>query len=206
MTYHLRTAGFCGQNVDCGTVNPSDKKSGSNTDGWGNSFFYTICEVNPEDGTGSCAQAWQAGPDDGNTRVLNVVLGSDNAGRCYFGFGPDVAASTGVGSISGMICNWAGPGSEPFGNKVNSLQSLAQRQEFSLDSDGVFAPSSSNITFAPTTDCNKPSTASTFTYQVLGDASTAVAGTTSFTNDLVSLTSVNFTVPSPPAVPAEATD
>lgn len=199
ITYHVRTAEFCGQNKDCGTVDPSDKKTTANPTGWGNNFFYTTCELNPENGTGRCAQSWQAGPQDGNTRVLNVVVSSDDTGRCYFGFGPDVAASSGVGSISGMICNWAGPGSEAMGQKSTTLRSLAQRQEFSKNASGLYVPTSSNITFAPTNDCNKA--AGTFSYEVKGDSSTLVSGATAVTNNLIPLADVSFTVPSLPAVP-----
>lgn len=192
ITYHLRTAEFCGQNKDCGTVDPADKVSGSNPDGWGNGFYYTVCQINPEDGTGSCAQAWQAGMGDGNTRVLNVVVNADDTGRCYVGFGPDVAAASGVGSIDRMICNWAGPGSSHTG------VSLAQRQEFDRNDDGIFVPTSSNILYAPTNSCNK--SAGNFAYGLQSPPTDVPAGN-AVTNNLVNLADVDFTMPSLPAVP-----
>lgn len=200
LTYHLRTAGFCGMNKDCGSgstaVDPSDKKIDSNTDGWGNNFFYTTCQVNPEDGTGSCAQCWQAGPLDGNTRCLNVVVNSDDTGRCYFGYGVDVASSTGVGAIDRMICNWAGPGNNHTG------LSLAQRQLFSRDTTtGRFEPTSSNITYAPTNSCDKLASQATFTYTNAGDSSDTVAAGVVVTNNLIPLADVDFDVPVKPTVP-----
>lgn len=192
LTYHLRTAEFCGQNVDCGTVDPANKKTGSNAHGWGNNFYYTVCTVNPEDSSGSCAQAWQAGAGDGNTRVLNVKVAADGSGCGYFGYGPDVAATSGVGAIDRMICNWAGPGNNHTG------VAKAQRQCFTKNSEGKFISNSSNlaITYAPTNDCNKSAAKTTFSYD-------GVAAGVAVTNNLISLTDVDFTVPTLPNVPVD---
>ena len=197
LTYHLRTAEFCGQDVDCGTVDPADKKTGSNPDGWGNNFYYTVCNVNPENGSGSCAQAWQAGALDGNTRVLNVSVDADGTGCGYFGYGPDVAAASGVGSIDRMICNWAGPGNNHTG------VAKAQRQCFTRDASGKYVSNSANlaITYAPTNSCDKLASDATFTYSMLDDPTNAVAAGVPVTNDLIDLADVDFTVPSLPSVP-----
>jgi hypothetical protein len=197
LTYHLRTAEFCGQNVDCGTVDPSDKVGGSNTDGWGNNFYYTVCNVNPEDGSGSCAQAWQAGAQDGNTRVLNVTVDAEGSGCGYFGYGPDVAAASGVGSIDRMICNWAGPGNNHTGVPK------AQRQCFTRDASGKFVSDSDTlaITYAPTNSCDKLASNATFTYSLRDDPANGVAAGVAVTNNLINLADVDFTVPALPVVP-----
>lgn len=203
LTYHLRTAEFCGQGVACGTVDPANKKSGTNANGWGNNFYYTVCNVNPGDGSGSCAQVWQAGMGDGNTRVLNVTVEAGGESGCgYFGFGPDVAAASGVGSIDRMICNWAGPGNNHTG------VAKAQRQCFTKDSAGKYvtdtasdASKSLAITYAPTNSCNKSASDATFTYSVKDDPSISVAAGVAVTNNLINLTDVDFTVPALPVVP-----
>lgn len=190
MSFLFQTAEFCGLDKDCGNVDPSDKVGPGNTDGWGNNFYKTVCNVT--DTGGKCTQAWQAGPMDNNTRVLNVEV--SDTGKCFFGYGPDVAAASGVGSIDRMICNWAGPGNNHTG------QSLAQRQTLVKNSSGLWVPETNNITYAPTNSCSKP--AGNMTYQIPGDPASMVAGGTAVTHNLISLP-VDFTQPTPPDLPAE---
>lgn len=197
LTYHLRTAGFCGLDADCGDVDPADKALNGDSEGWSNNFFYTVCNVNPEDGTGSCAQAWQAGAGDNATRVLNVSVDTGGESGCgYFGYGPDVAAGEGVGAIDGMICNWAGPGNS------HELTANAQRQCFSRDASGVFVSNGEDlaILYAPTRSCDKAA-ADDFSYSLLDDASVGVAGSVDIVNELIGLDDVEFELPALPAVP-----
>lgn len=196
VTYHLRTAEFCGMDVDCVDVDPADKAGSANTDGWANNFYYTVCQVNPEDGSGRCAQAWQAGMGDGATRVLNVEVEAGGEEGCgWFGYGPDVAATSGVGSIDRMICNWAGPGNNHTGTQQ------AQKQCFTRDADGKFVSDSDTlaINYAPTTSCNKA--AGNFSYQVPNNSSTLVSGATAVTNNLIDLDEIDFEVPELPDIP-----
>lgn len=197
ITYHLRTAGFCGLEASCGDVDPADKAVNGNAEGWSNNFFYTVCNVNPLDGTGDCTQAWQAGAMDNNTRVLNVTVAAGGDTGCgYFGYGPDVAASTGVGSIDGMICNWAGPGNS------HALSDKAQRQCFSRDASGIFVSDDANlaILYAPTNSCDK-SASDAFAYSLLDDAAVGVGASVDVANELIDLGDVVFEMPELPDVP-----
>jgi hypothetical protein len=197
LTYHLRNAGFCGLAADCGEVDPADKAVNGDSEGWSNNFFYTVCNVNPEDGTGSCSQAWQAGAGDNATRVLNVSVAAGGESGCgYFGYGPDVAAGEGVGAIDGLICNWAGPGSS------HALADKAQRQCFSRDASGIFVSDDANlaILYAPTNSCDK-SAADDFSYSLLDDATVGVGGSVDIVNELIGIDEVEFELPALPDVP-----
>lgn len=194
MTYHVRRAKLCGQDADCfdanGDVDP--------TKNWQHDFFYIVAQVNPETGVGSFAQAWQAGKNDGNTRTFNVTVSADGTGCGYFGYGPDVSETSGVAEIDGMICNWAGPGSDPMGNKT--LTTNAQQQCFTLNTtSGIYESDATNlaITYAPTKSCNKA--AGTFAYGIQTPPTDVAVGT-AVTNNLIDVTEVDFTLPALPVV------
>lgn len=212
MNVHMRRAQFCGTSaqVDCfdanGDVDPDDKKTDSNIHGWGNNFFYIVCNTNPSDGSGSCSHAWQAGPQDGNTRTANVTVNSGGNDGCgYYGYGPDVGSNAGdVGEIDGMICNWAGPGS----TMPKTMASKVQRQCFSRNSDGILTSISTDtdgdsvaeglaITYAPTNNCNKA--ANTIAYGIQNPP-TDVPASQAVTNNLINLSDMSFTVPTLPVV------
>ena len=137
-----------------GQLDPTGKWN--NTKGWANNFNRFGANYNPTTMQGNYAFGWQAGLNDGNTRIFNIGLNYNNAtegrdGEAFFGFGSDIGTST--GSIEGFICNWAGP------NGSHTLKDFAQRQNITFnDTIGKWRPtsdaaSSSNITYAPTNSC-----------------------------------------------------
>ena len=79
----------------------------------------------------------------------DIGLQAVTAGEGYFGFGDQVGTTD--GSITGFICNWAGPG----GSHVTA--DYAQRQNITLNATtSVFEPTNSaasDIIYAPTTTC-----------------------------------------------------
>jgi hypothetical protein len=86
--------------------------------------------------------------NDGNTRTLLVRvdnLSNSPTGVAYFGFGPDIEDADGT-EISGMICNWAGPGFD------HTLKPYMQKQTFA-GAGWDFEPLESSITYAPLNDC-----------------------------------------------------
>lgn len=199
LTYAMRRAEFCGIDASpfdsLGNVDPAAKKSAGKPQGWANDGHYALFNLNPSDGSGNFQYAWQAGSGDGNTRVLNVKVDSGGTTGCgYFGFGPDIAAGSTVGSIDRMICNWAGPGNSHTG------VSKAQRQCFTK-SGGKYVSNASNlaITYAPTNACDKTA-AQNFSYQN-GDGTQPVAATADVTNNLIGLTQIDVTAPTYPSVP-----
>ena len=140
-----------------GQLNPSSKLD-STGKGWGDNFSRFGATLNPSTRAGNYQFAWQAGPGDGNSRMLQMSitqLAATKAGLGYFGFGLDIASLDGTASsgrpnadIQGMICNWAGPGNS------HALQPLAQKQTFSqAGGSAVWAPVVSNIRYAPASAC-----------------------------------------------------
>ncbi len=184
-----------------GQVDPSYSTL-SHLDGWSSNFNRAFFNVDPSSGTGTYAFAWQAGSGDDATRVFNATLSSTGGstggpgGVGYFGYGPTVSSS-GVGSITKMICNWAGPGNSHIG------LSSAQRQGFLLNpSTGVFEsdPTLLNMKYAPTNDCSYAG--GPFTYQTTSGTMTNDNPLGSLTTpNLVALSSFTFTVPTAPTLP-----
>lgn len=214
VTYHMRRGYFCGADVaeadifdDNGEVDPANKYDAtSNPDGWGNNFYYIICAINPENGAGSCAQAWQAGPGDKNTRVLQVSVAADGTGKAYFGYGPAVedyatiaAGAVQVGDISGMICNWAAFGAKIFGSKP--IVEKVQYQEFAMNETiGLFESVEIHNSYALTDTCDKA--AGQFA-QGIQNPPTDSPLTSALINDLIPLADVDFEMPALPVLPIE---
>jgi len=154
-----REAMFCGHSFSGGfasdsLLDPSDKlDTTSNPDGWGNNFNRFVANYKISNRSGQYLYAWQAGPGDNHTRVLQIDLNDHApvAGESYFGFGADIASTTATfGENLGMICNWAGPGNH------RTLLPFAQRQflEYNSSTQRFETQSSlSGITYAPTNDC-----------------------------------------------------
>lgn len=140
-----------------GQLDPAGKWPGTGTRGWANNFSRFGANYDPTTSQGYYALGWQAGYNDGNSRLFNIGLNYNSTtelrdGESYFGYGSDIATSS--GAIQGFICNWAGPGNS------HTLQDYFQRQFVTFnDTSGKWeagasgAPSSSNITFAPTNSC-----------------------------------------------------
>lgn len=214
LTYELNSGNFCGKEADPYvsttnfTVDSSKRLQAPTTvTGWGNNYNYALFNYNPSDGTGDFQFAWQAGAGDGNTRVMNVSVetsGGVTTGTAFFGFGPAVF-ETDAGTIDRMICNWAGPNGAVPANQHTGV-AFAQKQVMTLDAtSGLFIPSSSNITYAPTmtygtvSACNSDGTdgsGNTFTFT--DDKGNAVS--TSVTNNLVAVSTIATSVsaPTPP--------
>lgn len=208
LVYEMNHAQFCGsetsvlQNGDLRTV----PASAGDTEGWANNWNYGLFNLNPETVTGTIAYAWQAGVDDARSRVLNIVTTSDDAetgaasGRAYYGFGPRADGET-AGTISGFICNWAGPGNL---DKDTAEADLVQYQSIARASTGaVFTADESQITYAPTNSCDAAAEDG-FTY-ASEHATESVSfdndrgdDTDAVTNDLLDLEDVNFTAPTAP--------
>lgn len=222
MKYEINYAEFCGADTNPFDVNnnidPTDQASASNPDGWANDWHYGVFSLNPTNGTGDVAFAWQAGSGDMRTRVLDCTTSEATdgsaSGTCYYGFGPNISTATGRGAIDGFVCNWAGPQgavSSSGGRTAAALltsgrgQALAQRQVLARAASAtVFTPSESKITYAPANNCN--ATDADFLYKAIDsqggadlnlDNDRKVAGG-DITNNLIPLANVVFTVPTPP--------
>lgn len=143
------------------------------------SVYYNLISVDTTNGLGTAYSAWQANPNDTNTRVFQAQTTAESpadTGVAYFGFGPQITTSSGRGSIDRMICNWSGPGNSHTGI------SKAQKQTMTRNASGIFVPSASNITYAITNNCDN----SDMGYKIAtAPSSPAVLG--SVTNNLVAL-------------------
>lgn len=192
MDVQVRNAIFCGHDSDGrdgdNLVDPSDKLSGTNLTGWGNNFSILTANYNPVNLLGNYAYSWQAGPDDDNSRVFNLLVDqrvstTEQYALAYFGYGDDIAATD--GSVQGFICNWAGPGSN------HTLVDFAQHQEVEYDSTtGTFVSVASNIEYAPTVSCEYDGTGS-FIYDTDGDGDMTDETTVAVTQDLLPATDVD---------------
>lgn len=210
LLYQLKSGQYCGYGEETDpyvsttnfTVDPS-KKAVQDGDprGWASNFYYANFNMNPLNGTGDFQFAWQAGSPDSATRVLNLSLqqdDSDNVTGCaYFGYGPDSAANSGVGSITAMYCNWAGPNGAAFvgSDKTSKAVDKSQKQCIAKSpSDDVFTSTSANISYAPTLDCDHPGGA--FAYGLVNEA---LDHNQSFSNDLVDISGIDdLTSPTAP--------
>ncbi len=147
----VREAQFCGHNINGldseNQVDSSEKFNGFNN-GWGNNFAIFSANFNQLTLSGNYAYAWQAGPNDSNSRVFNIISDfSSNTGDAFYGYGDDIASSD--GSITGFICNWAGPGND------HTLSNYVQHQTLEISAEtGSVTASDSHITYAPTNSCN----------------------------------------------------
>ncbi len=193
LTYKLHNGTFCGD-VDPYVSATDHTIDPSNT--WSGNFNKVLFNYNPATAVGNYSFAWQAGFNDSHARVMNMSIAQasgETTGTAFFGYGPQVD-ETDAGDIDGMICNWAGPGN----NHTTGLVTKVQQQEIALDdTSGLFEAASSDITYAPTNNCNSTGTGQggTFTYS---DGTTTVS--TSVTNDLVDLSVVEdaYTEPTAP--------
>ncbi|MEK7689441.1 MAG: hypothetical protein AAB425_00315, partial [Bdellovibrionota bacterium] len=149
-------------------------------DGFAKDGRYGRAEINHSTGLGAIYFAWQAGPNDGYARVIQLYAraneGSDDTAISYFGFGPEVSEST-VGDISGMICNWAGPGN------LRTVNSKVQAQVMTRSASGIFAATTDYISYAPTNSCNHVATSPDFQWSTSAAGSYTDFG--SITNRLV---------------------
>ena len=195
LVYRLQRATYCSNeanpfNADNGL---DATKMDPDPDGWVDNFVDATYDLSAADGTGTISYAWQAGTGDSHARVfLSELAATADDGRTgcgYFGFGPDVTQSN-VGSISGMICNWAGP------NNDHTPQNLVQRQCVNFDTTNrvwTSDPNSLSIEYAPENDCSLDPA------DVNGGA--AFGGDSTLVNDLAPITEMNADV-TPPLKPS----
>ncbi|MBI5742206.1 MAG: hypothetical protein HZA16_16015 [Nitrospirae bacterium] len=200
LSLDVRNADFCGTGGDPfadGLVDPTDKLSETNLTGWGNNFSRFIANMVPSTMDGSYSYAWQAGPQDGNTRVFNITLENNSgvrSGDSYFGFGDDIAATD--GTVKGFICNWAGPG-----NTHLPMQAFIQAQQIEEDTaTKIFTPVASYIMYDPVNNCD--SATGTFSYKRFdGSGNLAMITDDTVVLDLQAFAtySSGFTAPTAPA-------
>lgn len=211
MNFEVRQGQFCGADIDGavdGLIDPSNKATSTNLNGWGNNFSVLTADFDPSIMAGNFSYAWQAGPQDAATRVFNVVTSLDATttlpiGSALFGFGADVDGAD--GSIDGFICNWAGA------NNSHTTQDYAQLQTVELDpATKTFVPTASSIGYAVTNACEYDGTGS---FQIDTDADGVADSdpTLPIANDLQSLVDADlnglfdeveatgFVLPVPPA-------
>lgn len=190
MIQQARSALFCGHGVDGrdadNLVDPSDKYDPIDApNGWGDNFNVFTAQYDTSTLAGNYSYAWQAGPDDGLSRVFNVAIPQSasetlNPIHAFYGYGDDIASSD--GGIQGFVCNWAGPGSD------QSLQNALQYQLLNYDRDSeAFTVSSSRLVYVPTNSCEDDASGD-FAYDADGDGflSLAELSATSFANELLS--------------------
>jgi hypothetical protein len=137
-----------------GELDPDSTLNGGTGKGWGDNFSRFGGSFDPSTQAGRFLLAWQAGPSDSKSRVLQaVVSGSFAAGRsglAFFGFAAPVSpAASFTGDIQGMICNWAGPGAN------GTLNDYAQKQSFAQAASGNrwTVSGTSQVRYAPKNDC-----------------------------------------------------
>jgi len=143
----VRSAIFCGSQID-----GFDERGRVDPEGlWNNNFNIFTANSDQHLGSGDYSYTWQAGPGDSHGRVLNSHADDDGtqtvSGAVFFGYGP--TAEMADGSISGMICNWAGPGNQHNPQPSVQFQSVLR--------DGTrFIADASLIAYAPKNNCTYP--------------------------------------------------
>lgn len=191
--FEARQAGYCSSSGssfdpigDDGLLDTSEE-SATNPNGWQHNFTVTLADYSPTTEVGNFVLAWQAGSDDGNSRVANVTLNESEgegtlSGDAWFGYGDDIASFD--GSIKGIICNWAGPGS------THTLQNHAQHQGIVFDATAEAFTSTAdtlNIGYAPTNSCSYDGTGS-FSLDSDSDGTADTDPSLAIENDLLPLT------------------
>ncbi len=145
----------------------------SKANGWiqqGRGFTRYGASFNPSTGEGNYKFAWQAGVLDSHSRmfVASVAYNSQSdtrIGQAAFGFSGAMnqAADATSADLKGMICNWAGPGSQhnPGGNfQYQRITLAADSSMWAIDSGS----DANKIDYAPVNTCgNKINSSMTFT-------------------------------------------
>jgi hypothetical protein len=128
------------------------------TKGWRASFSRFAGDFKRDHLDGDFRYAWQAGPQDGHSRMLaldttfNTVTEMRTL-KGYFAYGADIKSTN--DDMLGMICNWAGPGN----SHATALSFQSQTAELTATGAEFVIPSGgSKITFAPTKSCNSLTT------------------------------------------------
>ena len=153
--------------VDSNKELDNTKTTNTDSKGWhqdGGGFKRFAASFNPDTGAGNYLFAWQAGIGDPNSRMfaVNSAYNSSSEARtlkAFFGFAPNMAATSNQSQLGELICNWAGPGNnktvghKKFQSQQLSLTSTATDWSFPTD-----VATDSKIKFAPTNNCNSTGT------------------------------------------------
>ncbi len=148
-----------------GELNPSrsDRNSAWN---WKNDFVRFSAKYKLSDMSGIYSSAWQAGNNDTNSRIFNILISNTTnySGKAYFGFGDAVQNPAFDGLVSHFYCNWTGrmTGSEDSNyptsysyDQIRGRKEGSQSQEMAMNDDGKWVATRNHIRFAPTSTCNK---------------------------------------------------
>jgi hypothetical protein len=175
VSFNARSGNYCGHPANFseaafgesvaaysgGELNPAVSITGGVrgvTKGWVGNFSRFAGDFNLDHLDGDFRYAWQAGPQDGKSRMLALHTTFNTATEVrmlqgYFAFGADISSSS--QDMLGMICNWAGPGNS------HSTQALFQSQNAQLgpsDTEFTIPSGGSKITYAPTKSCSSTTT------------------------------------------------
>ncbi len=176
MSFNSRSGNYCGHPTSttgtahgaevaaytaAGELNPAislPTKVRGSTKGWVGNFSRFAADFELDSIEGDFIYAWQAGPQDANSRMLAMHAAYNTVTEIrtvqgFFGYAADI--STTDGSLAGMICNWAGPGNSHA--TVSKFQS--QTAELAAAATDFIIPAGgSKITFAPTNNCDSTTT------------------------------------------------
>ena len=186
--------------VDLNKELDNTKTTNTDSKGWhqdGGGFKRFAASFNPDTGAGNYLFAWQAGIGDPNSRMfaVNSAYNSSSEARtlkAFFGFAPNMAATSNQSQLGELICNWAGPGNNKtvghkrFQSQLLSLTSTATDWSFPTN-----LATDSKIRFAPTNNCNSTGA---MNFDVDASGSLAAGEGAAVTNSLDELTGTNASV------------
>ncbi|MDE2593189.1 MAG: hypothetical protein KGL57_03045 [Burkholderiales bacterium] len=148
----------------------------NSTLGWKRELLRYSADVSLSALSGDHVQSWQNTPQDGHGRLFLVHdsgSGANHTAQVFHGFGGDL--SVGDGTLSGLYCNWAGPGASH-----TTITSAFQSQTLALNG-GRWNRVSSTIHYAPTNSC---SASSTMRFDANGDGTLGTSEGASAANGL----------------------
>ena len=186
--------------VDSNKELDNTKTTNTDSKGWhqdGGGFKRFATSFNPDTGAGNYLFAWQAGIGDLNSRMfaVNSAYNSSSEARtlkAFFGFAPNMAATSNQSQLGELICNWAGPGnSKTVGHKRFQSQLLSLTSTATDWSFPTNLATDSKIRFAPTNNCNSTGA---MNFDVDASGSLAAGEGAAVTNSLDGLTGTNASV------------
>ena len=163
-------------------LDPAVKLAGNvrgSSKGWRGDFSRAAGTLDRVAQDGNFLYAWQAGTGDSHSRMFAVTTSYNSTsetrtGKAFFGYA--AAVDTTIGSMLGMICNWAGPGN------VHTPNSRFQYQTATLSTTGTrWTLGTSKIRYAPTNSCDS---SSTMEFDANADNTLGATEGNSTTNDL----------------------
>ncbi len=148
-----------GTQIDpCDRVGSTYTGDSDSANGWAGDYNRVVFNYDPDTQIGTYSYAWQAGKDDGNTRVFNAEIKTETTGVGYFGFGTGIGTiassacsdTMSASSISKMVCNWAGPGNSHTGQSYVQYQPMKR----ATTKDSWTVDTGEKITYAPQNSCD----------------------------------------------------